>query len=41
MWEFVSAVHPQLSEQAELNLKTGGSYTLIIEDGLLTLFHAP
>ena len=37
-------VHPQLSEQAELNLKFGHSdipKIRIIEDGLLTLFHAP
>ena len=37
-------VHPRLSEQAELNLKTGHSdmpKIRIIEDGLLTLFHIP
>ena len=37
-------VHPRLSEQAELNLKTGCLDKLkirIIKDDLLTLFHTP
>ena len=37
-------VHPRLSEQPELNLKSGRSdipKIPIIEDGLFTLFHAP
>ena len=39
-----NTVHPQLSEQADLNLKMGHSdmpKIRIIEDDLLTLLHTP